>query len=282
MKSIRLLPLVVFAALALLVLKGIGLVTEGGYTLTGVELASAQNEADSGAISTGAAPASGGELANNPAQAASDERTGMTPDAQTMAAAADRASESLFSRAGPAPINSTQLDSIPFEVNKAGEKIPLANSDGTSDTEKAVLERLSDRRAELDALENQIKQREAVVAAAEMRLNERVEELKALEAQINALVERKKAADDEQFKGLVSMYETMKPKDAAAIFNQLSDEVLYRVAIAMNPRKMAPVLAAMTTTRAQQLTTLLAAEQAEPSIASAADDLSQLPQIIGQ
>ena len=94
---------------------------------------------------------------------------------------------------------------------------------------------MSDRRAELDALENLIKQREAVVAAAEMRLNERIAELKGLESKINALVEMKKAADDEQFKGLVSMYETMKPKAAAKVFDQLSSEVLYRVAIAMNP-----------------------------------------------
>lgn len=280
MKSIRLLPLVVFAALALLVLKGIGLVTEGGYTLTGVELAMAQSE---GEAMTETMPAeTDAELADNPAQAATDERTGMSEEAATTAAAADRASESLFSRAGPAPIDSTQLDAIPFAINKAGEKIPLANSDGTSDTEKAVLERLSDRRAELDALENQIKQREAVVAAAEMRLNERIAELKDLESRINALVEIKKAADDEQFKGLVSMYETMKPKAAAKVFDQLSSDVLYRVAIAMNPRKMAPVLAAMTPARAQELTTLMAAEKAEPSLDEAPGDLSQLPQIVGQ
>ena len=234
-------------------------------------------------MSADAVPAPDSELADNPAQAASDERTGMAADAETVAAAADRASESLFSRAGPAPINSTQLDSIPFEVNKAGEKIPLANSDGSTDTEKAVLERLSDRRAELDALENQIKQREAVVAAAEMRLKRaggRAQGARGADQRPWSNARRRPTTSSSR--GLVSMYETMKPKDAAAIFNQLSNDVLYRVAIAMNPRKMAPVLAAMTTNRAQELTTLLAAEQGEPSIASAADDLSQLPQIIGQ
>ena len=35
MKSVRLLPVVIFAALALLLFKGIGLVTSGGYVLTG-------------------------------------------------------------------------------------------------------------------------------------------------------------------------------------------------------------------------------------------------------
>ena len=51
----------------------------------------------------------------------------------------------------------------------------------------------------------------------------------------------------------------------------------------MNPRKMSPVLAAMTPDRAQELTTLLAAKQTEPSLdAASRQDLSQLPQIVGQ
>ncbi|MBU1176589.1 MAG: hypothetical protein KKH72_14395 [Alphaproteobacteria bacterium] len=279
MRSIRLLPVVVVAALALLVLKGFSLLTEGSYVLTGMELVQAQDE--------GASPEAQAEepvpapTLANPAQTASEERTGIgiTED---QAAAADRASEELFSRAGPAPINSTQLDAVPFEMNKAGEKVPLANSDGSTDTEKAVLERLSDRRAELDLFENELRARQAVVEAAERRLGERVDQLKLLEEQINALVERKKAADDEQFKGLVSMYETMKPKDAANIFDQLGDDVLYRVAISMNPRKMAPILAEMAPARAQELTTLMAAQEPEPTLDEAGTDLTQLPQIVGQ
>ena len=277
MKSIRLLPLVVFAALALFVLKGVGLVTEGGYVLTGTEAVQAS---DHDATPTGEeAPA---EEDVNPAAAESAERTGID-DAEAAGDAAERASQSLFSRAGPTPVSSSQLDAAPFEMTKAGEKVPLTNEDGTNTTEKAVLERLSDRRAELDAFENQLKQREALVAAAEKRMTERADQLKELEAQINALVEQKKAADDEQFRGLVSMYENMKPKDAATIFDQLSNDVLFRVAVAMNPRKMAPVLAAMTPARAQELTTMMAAEQSEPSLDPAdVQDLNQLPQIIGQ
>ena len=274
MRPVRLLPIVVFAAFALLVLKGIGLVTEGGYVLTGVEMGSAQEQAPDAKMA-----GAGDEAPVNPAEQASGERTGIS---EAEAAAAERASETLFSRADPAPVNSSQLDSVPFSVNKAGEKIPLVNEDGTSDTEKAVLERLSDRRAELDALENELAARQAVVEAAEKRLDERVAELKVIEERINALVEQKKAADNEQFKGLVSMYETMKAKDAATIFNQLSNDVLYRVAISMNPRKMAPILAAMAPARAQELTALMAVEETEPTMNEANADLSQLPQIVGQ
>ncbi len=45
MKSVRLLPVVIFAALALLLFKGIGLVTNGGYVLTGSNAVLAAGEA---------------------------------------------------------------------------------------------------------------------------------------------------------------------------------------------------------------------------------------------
>ena len=45
LRSPRLLPVVIFAALALLVFKGIGLVTSGGYVLTGTQTAVAAEPA---------------------------------------------------------------------------------------------------------------------------------------------------------------------------------------------------------------------------------------------
>jgi flagellar motility protein MotE (MotC chaperone) len=58
--------------------------------------------------------------------------------------------------------------------------------------------------------------------------------------------------------------------------------VLLRVARAMNPRKMAPVLARMDPMRAKSLTAGMATEEAEPTLDVAAEDLSSLPQIVGQ
>lgn len=267
MKSIRLLPIVVIAGFALLFLKGFGLLTEGRYVLSGTQQASAQSS-----ILTEGADQSG----NNGGAAGKRE---LTPDEIS---AANKASESLFSRAESTPVGSTQLDATPYRKNKAGEKIALSTSSNGNSTEQAVLERLSERRTELDTLESQLEERATLVAAAEVRLAERASALEALETQISVLVEQKKALDDEQFAGLVGMYETMKPKDAASIFNQLDQSVLLRVSTAMNPRKMAPVLAAMTVDRAQELTTLMAAKEAEPSMDAPIDSFSQLPQIVGQ
>ena len=51
----------------------------------------------------------------------------------------------------------------------------------------------------------------------------------------------------------------------------------------MNPRKMAPILAKMSSARAQQLTLALAAVEPEPALtAPPVENLAALPQIVGQ
>jgi flagellar motility protein MotE (MotC chaperone) len=196
--------------------------------------------------------------------------------------AADRATETLFDRAGAAPVSSGQLDAVPLEEDRQGDKSPIGSTSGNTDTEQAILDRLSERRSELDLLEEELDLRSSLVTAAEQRLEERVAALEALEGRINALVEERKAIDDAQLADLVSMYENMRARDAAAIFDQLEIEVLLRVTRQMNPRKLAPVLAAMTAARAQELTTRLASFDEEPRLDEPIDDFSSLPQIVGE
>ena len=164
----------------------------------------------------------------------------------------------------------------------AGNKVPLATADGQAESENAVLERLSARREELDLRETELEMRMALVEAAEKRIEERTSVLEALEARINAMVDEKRTLEEAQFVGVVAMYETMKPKDAAAIFDELEMPVLLRVARAINPRKMAPIMAKMNPIIAKELTAGLAVDQVEPTIEMTGEDLAALPQIIGQ
>ncbi len=249
MKSIRLLPMVIMAAFALLLLKGLEIFTQTESGLSGTNTAQAQQVSD-------------------------------LSDAEIKAA--DRAAQTLFSRQEEAPINSTQIDAIPMSENKYGDKIPIGSIDGVNETEKAILERLSERRTELDLLSEQIEMRMALVEAAEKRLEQRAAGLKEIEARIEALVNERKALDDEQFRALISMYETMKPGDAAEIFNELNMNILLKVARAINPRKMAPILAKMDREKAMALTQNMASIKTEPNFAAPIDDIENLPQIIGQ
>ncbi len=248
MRSIRLLPIVMMAAFALLLLKTVGLITQGNYVLSGTNSAFAQQDTLS--------------------------------DSEVKAA--EKASQALFSRQGQTPIGSSQIDAIPMKENKDGDKIAIGSTDGVNNTERAVLERLSERRVELDLLRDELDMRVVLIDAAEQRLAQRVAGLEELEARIAALVDERKALDDTQFKGLVSMYETMKPGDAAEIFNALNMEILLKVSRSMSSRKMALVLAKMNRERAMALTIQLAVVEVDPTFEAPDDDVASLPQIVGQ
>jgi len=173
-------------------------------------------------------------------------------------------------------------DAVPMQVGAGGQPEPLINIEGTSASEQQVLERLAARRTELEQYEQDLALRSSIVDAAEKRIEERAATLAALEAQISSLVDQRTEMESGQFAGIVAMYENMKPKDAAAIFNNLDMDVLLRVAKTMSPRKMAPILAAMDAPRAQELTVKMAALADQPATEMTPDDLAALPQIVGQ
>jgi flagellar motility protein MotE (MotC chaperone) len=62
----------------------------------------------------------------------------------------------------------------------------------------------------------------------------------------------------------VTMYENMKPKDAARIFDRLSLPILLKVVRQMKPRKMADILARMSPEAAERLTVAIASNASAP------------------
>ncbi len=75
---------------------------------------------------------------------------------------------------------------------------------------------------------------------------------------INAAMQKKEEADTARFKSLVTMYENMKAKDAAKIFDRLDMRVLIEVASLINPRRMSDIMAQMSPEAAEHLTVELA------------------------
>jgi flagellar motility protein MotE (MotC chaperone) len=123
--------------------------------------------------------------------------------------------------------------------------------------ERGILEKLGERRQQLDERQRELDTREQLLKAADKKLEERLNELKQLE-QKAADPAGKSQSDQPSLKNLVTMYEAMKPKDAAKVFDRLDMRVLVPVATAMNPKKMSEVLAAMSPAAAEKLTVELA------------------------
>ena len=62
----------------------------------------------------------------------------------------------------------------------------------------------------------------------------------------------------QHFNSLVAMYEAMRPKDAARIFDRLEINILVEVATKMKARSMSAIMAQMTPEAAERLTVELA------------------------
>jgi flagellar motility protein MotE (MotC chaperone) len=159
-----------------------------------------------------------------------------------------------------------------------GTVVPLSPTPGPSTAERAILERLQERRQELDKRARELDIREGLIAEAERRVDSKLAEIKEGQAQLAVAEQKKDEAEAARFKGLVTMYETMKPRDAAKIFDRLDVGVLLQVASQINPRNMSEIMAQMSPDRAEQLTVELA-NRAQASTKNAA---ANLPKIEGR
>jgi flagellar motility protein MotE (MotC chaperone) len=147
-----------------------------------------------------------------------------------------------------------------------------------SPSERAILERLQSRRQELEARAREIDIRESLLKAAEKRVESKVEEMKAVESRVATATTQKSEADAARFKGIITMYEGMKPKDAAKVFDRLEMSVLFEIASQIAPRKMSDILGLMSPEAAEKLTTEMARRAGSDKSAAAAE----LPKIEGK
>jgi flagellar motility protein MotE (MotC chaperone) len=153
----------------------------------------------------------------------------------------------------------------------------------SSPAERALLERLGERREELQQRARDLDMRERLLENAEKKIEGRINELRGMEERGGEGPQARRPEADATMKNLVVMYETMKPKDAARVFDRLSHDVLVPVVLQMNPRKMAEILAVMSPEAAEKLTVALATRgrgaAPERAAAPAPQALNELPAI---
>jgi flagellar motility protein MotE (MotC chaperone) len=285
-RDFRLIPIVLLATISLFALKVSGLVFDGGYTLaermqgrnkTDMQITTAENIPDYPKIVIGdrqampdAATArktsrqSWAQEMFNYNEAGKSDVTGST-------AAPDKPSSPPLKTSDKAP------ESPKLEV--AGAEYPLEPGKIASPGERAVLERLQERRQELDTRTRDLEMRENLLKAAEKRVEAKVGELKDVESRVGSAMGNRSKAEADRFKSIVSMYENMKAKDAARIFDRLDLNILVEVSTQINPRKMSEILAQMTPDIAQRLTVELANRASANPKAQSTD---QLPKIEGK
>jgi flagellar motility protein MotE (MotC chaperone) len=224
----RLLPLVIVAASAALVVRldGIGQHLRSLANAT-VIVAEAQADDGPGRDVVPLAPSAGG-TATEPAE------------------------EPASPPAPPAPTPP------PDEEQATTAESAQADAARLSPAEIEVLQQLADRRSQLVSREREIADRSVLLEAAEARIDQKVTELKELRATLEGLVSAFEAQEDTKIRSLVKIYETMKPRDAARIFEELEMDTLLLVADRMKDRSLAPIMANLNPAKAKEVTVELA------------------------
>ena len=249
-RDIRVIPVVLVAIFGLVVLKVAGLVLEGGYVF--------DYQPDKKQASWAQ------EMLNYPGGPKGDQ--GDPADITGSAHGAPKKEEP------PKPAAPATEPAKPDGVVVFPDQTPRM-----SESERAILERLQSRRQELEQRAREIDIRESLLKAAEKRIESKVEELKAVEGRIGTAAGQRNEQEAARFKGIITMYEGMKPKDAAKVFDRLEMSVLIEIASQIAPRKMSDIMGLMQPEAAERLTVELARRASGDKNQSA-----ELPKIEGK
>jgi flagellar motility protein MotE (MotC chaperone) len=287
LRDVRLIPIVLVATISLFALKVSGLVFDGGYTLAehidrnlaGRKVATAdaaENAPDFPKLAAADGLASrrtfnfGGS---------SDDITGSVDKDKSEHKDKSENKEKKDEKPAEAQLKTSEKPPGPPKVEVGNVSVSIEPGRIASAGERAVLERLRDRNQELDARKRELDMRENLIKAAEKRLEAKVTELKDTEARVNTAFGNRDKAEAARFGSIVSMYENMKPKDAARIFDRLELNILVDVTTKINPRKMSDILAQMSPDMAERLTVELASRA---GTAPKRQGANQLPKIEGK
>ena len=134
---------------------------------------------------------------------------------------------------------------------------PAKASQAVCETPEEMLEAMSEERALLDAQKARMTERqsEMELAAETLRIDQtRLEDLKG---EVESLLSRIKKAQTDDVDRLVALYSAMKPKEAAAIMNDLDIEVSVMVLGTMPERDAAPILARLDPVRARAISRII-------------------------
>ena len=261
-RNIRVIPVVVTAIASLAVLKVAGLVIDGGYVFE----YRLQSTSQAAARTIGEARGSWAqEMLNFPGGPKHD------PDDVTgsVHGAPKEAPKEANKEEAPKPaVPETKSNGVVYH--------PEENQNSVSPSERAILERLQSRRQELEQRAREIDIRESLLKAAEKRIETKVEELRAMEQRAVTEKEQTAEAENARFKGLVTTYESMKPKDAAKVFDRIEMGVLIEIASKIAPRKMSDIMGQMSPEAAERLTVELARRAGGDKSAGASADLPKI------
>lgn len=178
-------------------------------------------------------------------KAAGDGKTAKAKAAEDGKTAEGAPSDSAKDKAGDAEAKTTAAPGLPDDPALF------------SQAEIELLQKLADRRKELERWASDIRMRERLLMATELRLGKKVKELKMIQGTLKGLLRQYDKEQLAKLKRLVKIYESMKPKNAARVFEKLELNILMDVVELMREAKAAKIMGRMDVAIAMRITTEL-------------------------
>lgn len=122
-----------------------------------------------------------------------------------------------------------------------------------SKMEIGILQSLRKRRLELQEHEKTLAIKENALIAVKNEIDNRINYLEKLQKKLETLMSQRAKTDEAKVSRLVKVYENMKPKDAARIFEELGPEILGEIANSMKEAKLAQIVAEMKPDKAREI-----------------------------
>jgi flagellar motility protein MotE (MotC chaperone) len=136
----------------------------------------------------------------------------------------------------------------------------------------AVADELKRRREEVERRERSLAEREAALKQVEPRLAAQIAQLEDLKIALEGLLEKVSEEEEQRLARLVKLYESMKPKKAAPIFEQSEPTQLLPIVRRMREAKVAAIIEEMDPLIAKALTAELGRSQPVPGIAGTMEE----------
>ena len=127
---------------------------------------------------------------------------------------------------------------------------------------QALLESIQDRQAQLDAREKRLNDREQVLRVARLKLDEQLQALVDAEEKLEATMALADEAAEKDIARLTSVYENMKPKDAAEIFETMNVNFAAGFLMRMRPDAAAGIMTSLTSETAYSISVVMAGRNA--------------------
>ncbi len=144
--------------------------------------------------------------------------------------------------------------STALEKSGAVALSPSDKGNTFSQSEITILQELAARREALDIRSKEIDKKAVQLKVAEEEIAKKLEQLQAYEKKLRDLMREYTAKEKEKLNALVKLYTTMKPRDAARIFNTLDLELTTALLREMKPSSSSAIISLMDASKAKAIT----------------------------